>query len=364
MQMMDVNKLVPHEKNDYFFDDIPKDSEQWMAFMESIETSGIIEPLVVSETTHVIISGHQRLRAAKQLKMKQVPVSLREFKSEDEVIKELIEANIRQRGIGNTNPVKLMRCERELERIYGVSRGNNQHTERIETEFPSKTQSQLAEELGISPQHWRNIKNIEKLAPEVQDMVERGQVTESAVRGLYKVLSPEQQRAFAEDFADKGKVTGKEVEFYKNRVKAQQEEIEKLRSQKPEVIEREVVKEVVPEDYNDLKKSNQTIKADYQRMVKERQQYADEVLEAQKRIKELEDREGIHESQAKLERESQYLEVQINSFIRQVGGYVWITDKLDSLSETQRLNVVKAIKSINAWSQQMLMNIGGNINGK
>ena len=98
--------------------------------------------------------------------------------------------NIRQRGIGNTNPVKLMRCERELERIYGVSKGGDRKSDDFKngesngTEFPLKTQSQLAEELGISPKHWRNIKNIEKLAPEIQDMVERGQVTESAVRVL------------------------------------------------------------------------------------------------------------------------------------------------------------------------------------
>lgn len=356
MQMMDVNKLVPHPKNDYFFDDIPENSEQWMAFTESIETSGIIEPLVVSETTHVIISGHQRLRAAKQLKMKQVPVSLREFKSEDEVIKELIEANIRQRGIGNTNPVKLMRCERELERIYGVSRGNNQHTERIETEFPSKTQSQLAEELGISPQHWRNIKNIEKLAPEVQDMVERGQVTESAVRGLYKVLSPEQQRAFAEDFADKGKITGKEVEFYKNRVKTQQEEIEKLRNQKPKEVK------VVPEDYEKIKRENSTIRSENDLLSKERKQYLDERNKANARIKELEEREGIHDAQIKLERESEYLGTQINSFIRNVGGYVWVTEQIEKLPEEKRMDVIKAIRNINAWSQQMLINIGGTLN--
>ena len=357
MQMMDVNKLVPHEKNDYFFDDIPKDSEQWMAFTESIETSGIIEPLVVSETTHVIISGHQRLRAAKQLKMKQVPVSLREFKSEDEVIKELIEANIRQRGIGNTNPVKLMRCERELERIYGVSRGNNQHTERIETEFPSKTQSQLAEELGISPQHWRNIKNIEKLAPEVQDMVERGQVTESAVRGLYKVLSPEQQRAFAEDFADKGKVTGKEVEFYKNRVKTQQEEIEKLRNQKPEVIEKEV--EVVPDDYEQVKKDLERAKADNSRIEKERQAYLDSLNKAKDRLAEYENPSSEKKAQMHLEEDAESFIIGTYNYIKRNGGFVWVTEKMDNLPEEKANEFKQAVMAIDAFAKQMIENIGG-----
>ena len=157
--------------------------------------------------------------------------------------------NIRQRGIGNVNYIKMMRCEKELERIHGVQRGRPEK-EKSETKFPIKTQAQLAEENGMTPQHWRNIKNLEKLAPEVQDMIERGQVTESAVRGLYNVLSPEQQKTFAEEFANKEKVSKREVDYYKDRVKAQQEEIEKLRNQEPEVRTKEV--EVVPDDYNQV----------------------------------------------------------------------------------------------------------------
>ena len=39
-------------------------------------------------------------------------------------IVDLIETNIRQRGIGNPNPIKLGRCIKELERIYGIQRGS------------------------------------------------------------------------------------------------------------------------------------------------------------------------------------------------------------------------------------------------
>ena len=34
-------------------------------------------------------------------------------------LEDLVETNIRQRGIGNPNPIKLGRCIKELERIYG-----------------------------------------------------------------------------------------------------------------------------------------------------------------------------------------------------------------------------------------------------
>lgn len=40
----------------------------------------------------------------------------------------MFKSNIRQRGIGNPNPMKLGRCIKELERIYRISKGNNQHS--------------------------------------------------------------------------------------------------------------------------------------------------------------------------------------------------------------------------------------------
>lgn len=39
----------------------------------------------------------------------------------------MFKSNIRQRGIGNPNPVKLGKCIKELERIYGIQNGNNQY---------------------------------------------------------------------------------------------------------------------------------------------------------------------------------------------------------------------------------------------
>lgn len=36
---------------------------------------------------------------------------------------DLIESNLRQRVLGNPNPVKLGRCIKELERIYGIQHG-------------------------------------------------------------------------------------------------------------------------------------------------------------------------------------------------------------------------------------------------
>lgn len=64
MQQININELKPHPRNNEFFDDMTGDA--WDAFKESISTSGIVEPIVVTQDM-IIVSGHQRVRAAKEL---------------------------------------------------------------------------------------------------------------------------------------------------------------------------------------------------------------------------------------------------------------------------------------------------------
>lgn len=236
-QKLKVNELHPHKQNNVFFDDIEGDA--WCEFLESVRTSGIIEPIVVNQDK-TIVSGHQRVRACKELGIDEIDAEVRIIESEDEMLKQLIETNIRQRGVGNTNPVKFGRCLMELERIYGVQQGKRTD---IET-FPNnseKSQSDLASELGISVDTLNNYKRIAQAIPEVQDLVESGRVTKTVALSLMKKLSEDEQRQLVEMLPhDDRKVSNREIEFYKKRIAT---------------LERQNVKtiEVVPDDYEDMK---------------------------------------------------------------------------------------------------------------
>lgn len=372
MQMMDVDKLIPHEKNSYFFDDMT--GEAWMAFLESVETSGIIEPIVVTESSHIIISGHQRVRAARHFKMKQVPVTFREYISDDEVLKQLIETNIRQRGIGNTNSIKFGRCLKELDRIYGVRIGSaggtgaNQYTKQLQVQnsLQAKTQADIASEIGISVDVYKRYEALTNLVPEIADMVDNG-ITMSSAVAIARKLSPEQQTELAKTLRpvieEKGSVSGQtvnqEIKFYKDRIQKLSDENADLRNRKPEIRTVTETVEVIPDNYEKLQRDNATMHSANERLKKERQEYLDGMNEAKKRVEELEKREGISSMKERLALESEYLETQITTFIRNTGGYVWITERLGELSDDKRQSVIRAIKNINAWSQQMIMNIGG-----
>lgn len=74
-----------------------------------------------------------------------------------------------QRGVGNTNPMKMAKCIMELERIYGIKNGGDRKSEGQNVRV--KTQSELADEIGINERQLRRYKELLKLIPELQDLM-------------------------------------------------------------------------------------------------------------------------------------------------------------------------------------------------
>ena len=103
--------------------------------------------------------------------MDQYVQKIKIYESEDEILADLIETNIRQRGIGNPNPVKLGRCIKELERIYGFREGR---PEKLSNNFTVNNQptneSELAEQLGMTRQTLQNYKKLTEMIPELEKL--------------------------------------------------------------------------------------------------------------------------------------------------------------------------------------------------
>ena len=64
IMMINVEELKPHPRNNEFFDDMS--GEKWSEFLSSVKMRGIIEPIVITKDK-MIVSGHQRVRACKEL---------------------------------------------------------------------------------------------------------------------------------------------------------------------------------------------------------------------------------------------------------------------------------------------------------
>ena len=69
-----IGELKEHPKNKEYFRDIREISEDfWETFKENVSDLGFVEPLVVNGITMEVISGNQRLKAARELDMSTVP---------------------------------------------------------------------------------------------------------------------------------------------------------------------------------------------------------------------------------------------------------------------------------------------------
>lgn len=317
MKLIDVSLLKEHPRNDEFFDDIT--GERWEEFLESIRTSGIIVPLVITQD-YTVVSGNQRLRAAKKLGMKEVPCEIREYQDkdgvskEDLILKDLIETNLRQRGIGNLNPMKTARCILELERIYGIRHGNNQYLgsghETVSHASPKISQTELAQNIGITERRLQQLKKLNDLIPELQKLLEEGKLSSSAGTQL-AFLEPEQQRELYEVLGEQiGSLKReeiqnirKEAEEYKKRADEIQRKLveaetekqkiermkaeleEKLKNIKPQIVEKVIEK--VPDDY-------QTMKDTFNIMRQQAEQLNKKLAELQEEKKKLEEQNKQH----------------------------------------------------------------------
>ena len=345
MELMNPNNLRPHPRNNEFFDDM--DGQKWKDFLQSVRTSGIIEPIIVTQDL-VIVSGHQRVRAAKAIGLMKIAVEVRHYENDDKVLKDLIETNIMQRGIGNTNPIKLAKCIVELERILGIRNGGDRKSESHNVTL--KTQDDLAEQLKMSKMQLSRYKKLLDLVPELQSAVETGMVSATNATAILAKLPECEQKAIAEQIVGTdGKVSKQELE----RLKA---ENEKLRNRKPEVVERVVEKrvEVVPDNYESIKKENAFL-------LKERQNAIDGQRLAETKLKELEEkmREPEAEREDEIKRSAIFFCAGVSNFIERYGGYIWLSEEINNMEASEREGYMRAVKALKGWIYQMEQNIQG-----
>lgn len=382
-QKLMVEELHPHKKNEIYFDDIEGDA--WSEFLESIRTSGVIEPIVVTQDK-VIVSGHQRVRACKTLGIEEIEAEVRIIDSEDEVLKQLIETNIRQRGVGNTNPVKFGRCLMELERIYGIQHGGDRKSEEKSNpqDAELKSQEDLASELGMSVDSLNRYKRLAKAIPEIQSLVESGKVTKTVALGIMKRLSEDEQKQLAEMLPKESKkVSSFEIKFYEKRIKDLDQKNEGLKSQiveledkiadmessQPEPEVKEV--EVVPDDYEEsklaakrFKEQAKTNKAAYDELMTKYTKKCNEALELRDQITDLQkvSQEGLEHSN--LSENVFYFCTLANNFVGNVGGLVWLTERIADMPKKEQEMFLKAARALRDFSVVFAQNMERNGYGK
>ena len=242
MQALKVQDLIPHPKNEYFFDDMT--GQKYEEFRESIRTSGVIEPLIVTQDM-VIVSGHQRRRGCIDEGIETVMCDVRYYadkdgrSKEDWILKDLIETNVRQRGEIGGSELKAIHRVDELRRIYGVQNGGDRGNQYTGGKVAVGKVSQLAnspqttEEVctaaGIDYALYRKYKSLVDLNPEWQEMFESGNVSVGVATSIIAKLPSDKQTELLESLPDdaKQRLTASEAKRYIDMLEQQQREYDK-----------------------------------------------------------------------------------------------------------------------------------------
>ncbi len=165
---VETKKLKEHPFNLETFRDTQ--GYDFDALKEDIRKNGIKTELHITPD-YVVLCGHQRLKAAKELGLKTIPYKIVSgLKTEEQEKEYIIKDNLLRRHLSTEQRMLLFA---ELSRIYEVGRGSNQRGKDGKFAVDAKSASTVKEsvsektarEVGVSP---RTIGNARRYAREIE----------------------------------------------------------------------------------------------------------------------------------------------------------------------------------------------------
>ena len=210
---------------------------------------GNIEPIIITQDK-VIVSGHQRVRAFKELSIPTIEAEIRIYNSEDEILLDLLESNIRRRGEIGGSAKKVGKRIKELERLYGIRNGsaNEKGDNRIgepNNSVDQRTQSDLAAQMGMSVDTLQNYKMLAEMIPELEELLDTGIVTKTTALAIMKELSDKEQEDLISSIDTTKKITQKEVQKYIDEIKQLENNNPKVKELETQISELKTEKNIL-----------------------------------------------------------------------------------------------------------------------
>lgn len=145
------------------------------------------------------------------------------------------------------------------------------------------------------------------------------------------------------------KIKAQKAEEYKQTILDLENKVKELGTPKVETI----VKEVVPENYESLKKENQY-------MINQNNKLRDERMQLLDKIREYEKNEPVNVIGANLEHDCIFFRSAVNEFMKRTGGLAYLSDEINKLPDEEKTSYIKAVMMVKAWADNILSNIETN----
>jgi ParB family chromosome partitioning protein len=171
---VDINDIRPNsaQPRSHF------DEEKLKELSKSIRSNGVIQPLIVRESSngYELVAGERRWRASRLAGLKTVPCIVRNFDDRQNAIVAIIENMQRE----DLNPIEEALGLKSMTEKYGF------------------TQEQVSESLGRSRTYITNSIRLLKLPAEIQQYVSSGQMSAAHGRTIINIPDKARQKEIAE----------------------------------------------------------------------------------------------------------------------------------------------------------------------
>lgn len=320
-------------------DRIRKDMGDLKELSDDIAKNGLINPPVVTPDFE-LIAGERRLEAMKKLGYKQVEVRIMKVEDAEHKLNLEINENENRKDFNKSERIEYARQLERIERVKAKERQGNstgganpQLSQNFAEAEKGKADDLVAEKMGIgSGEQYRKEKYIADNAdPETLEQWNKEEI--STHKAYTKVKELEKQ--LEESTATNKRLADKVIE---------------LEQREPEIIEKEVIKKVVPDDYEltkvQLENANKKLARlmDINQSLKEKEKLAMSKLESEQANKKIvEDVSGFH--------------YKIAGFIQEVGGLLYLTEYLDDIPKENKKLFLDSAKYLREFSEQLYKNI-------
>ena len=345
-------------------DRIRKDMGDLKELSDDIAKNGLINPPVVTPDFE-LIAGERRLEAMKKLGYKQVEVRIMKVEDAEHKLNLEINENENRKDFNKSERIEYARQLERIERVKAKER-MAQGTEN----FPEvgETRDLVAEKIGIgSGKQYEKEKYIADNAdPETLEQWNNEEISThkayTKVKELEKQL--EESTAANKRLADKvieleqrePEIIEKEVvpEDYEDLKEQQKDLLDIQRNLEEELYqERKNVKEIEPKDYKDLKLKAKEIDKLHEEIKRKNMQISSLQNKEKEALEKLEE----YDANKKIINDLRDFMWSIDTFIRRVGGLIYLTDYYKELSKEDKKYFDNSVDRIYDWSGQLKENL-------
>ena len=185
-----------------------RDNKDMWDLVDSIKKFGVLEPVMViphKDGGYEMVSGHRRMRACQLAGIENIPVIVRNL-DRDEAIISMVDSNLKREEI---RPMEKARAYQMKTDAMKRKMGRRTKEEIAQDEALGikrmNADEELAQQMGESPATIQRYKTLNKLVPELQDLVDEGKIPVNTGADIAQ-MKPKEQKVLADAIQKEAKV--------------------------------------------------------------------------------------------------------------------------------------------------------------